>query len=46
MFYRQAQAVVKRLHPEQQFEKEDLESLAKHVTDYSLAAMEGMKSRI
>jgi AcrR family transcriptional regulator len=42
MFYRHAQAVVNRLHPEQRFEAKDLEELAEHITEFSYCALEGI----
>lgn len=42
LFYRHAQAVVIRLHPEQQFSRKDLEELALHITDFSACALEAI----
>ena len=38
-YYRHAQSVVIRLNPGQQFEPADVERLADHITEFSLAAM-------
>ena len=42
MFYRHAQPVVHRLHPEQGFEPGDLEELATHITEFSYCALEAI----
>ena len=44
LFYRHAQAVVQRLYP-QQFEQDDLEALAEHVTEFSLGALAAMTTK-
>jgi AcrR family transcriptional regulator len=46
LFYRHAQSVVQRLHPEQGFEAEDIEDLAEHITEFSYRALEGGGGRI
>lgn len=43
MAYKHAQAVVRRLSPEQKFDREDLEALADHVTAFSYAALECLR---
>ncbi len=45
LFYRHAQAVVHRLHPEQEFARKDLDALAIHITDFSAAALEAIAKR-
>ena len=42
LFYRHAQAVVHRLHPEQEFARKDLDALALHITDFSAGALEAI----
>jgi AcrR family transcriptional regulator len=42
LFYRHAQAVVQRLHPDQGFEAADLEDLARHITEFSYCALEAI----
>jgi AcrR family transcriptional regulator len=39
LFYRHAQAVVTRLHPQQRFDGKDLEALADHITEFSIRAL-------
>jgi AcrR family transcriptional regulator len=39
LFYRHAHAVVSRMHPEQKFDRKDLELLADHITRFSLCAL-------
>ena len=46
LFYRHAQAVVHRLHPEQEFARKDLEELAAHITDFSACALEAMAGQL
>ena len=45
LFYRHAQAVVQRLHPEQKFDRKDLEALADHITDFSACALQVIAQR-
>ena len=45
LFYRHAQAVVHRLHPEQEFARKDLEELAIHIADFSACALETIAHR-
>jgi hypothetical protein len=42
LFYRHAQAVVQRLDPRQKFERQDIEDLADHITEFSLGAFEAI----
>ena len=42
LFYRHAQAVVRRLHPKQKFDRKDLEALADHITEFSARALEAL----
>lgn len=39
VYYRHARAVIQRMTPDQQFETEDIERLAKHITAFSLAGV-------
>ena len=39
LFYFHAQPIIRRLHPAQTFGPADIETLARHITDFSLAAM-------
>jgi AcrR family transcriptional regulator len=45
MFYRHAQEVVRRLHPEQGFDPKDLEELADHITDFSFCALQAIANQ-
>ena len=42
LFYRHAQQVIARLHPQQRFDEKDLEKLADHATAFSFGALEAM----
>jgi AcrR family transcriptional regulator len=39
LFYRHAHAVVNRIHPEQKFDRKDLDIMADHITAFSLAGL-------
>src|SRR5688500_9185462 len=43
LFYFHARPVIMRLYPAQQFGPQDIEAIARHVTDFSLAAMKQMR---
>jgi AcrR family transcriptional regulator len=45
LFYRHAQPVWQRLHPEQRYGDAEIEKIARHVTEFSLAAMTDVKKR-
>ena len=38
-YYRHARPVIQRMTPEQRFESNDIEQLAKHITEFSLAGI-------
>jgi TetR/AcrR family transcriptional regulator, regulator of cefoperazone and chloramphenicol sensitivity len=42
LFYHHARPLLERLYPEQGYEPEAVESLARHITGFSLAAMKGV----
>ena len=44
-FYRHARPVIQRMTPEQRFESDDIEQLAKHITEFSLAGIRQMTGR-
>ena len=44
LFYFHCGQVVKRLNPDQRFDRQELERLADHITKFSVAALKGWKS--
>jgi hypothetical protein len=38
--------VISRLQPGRRFEREDLQELARHITEFSLQAMAGLRDKI
>jgi AcrR family transcriptional regulator len=44
-YYRHARPVIQRMTPEQRFESDDIEQLAKHITEFSLAGIREVASR-
>lgn len=42
LHYQQARAVIERLHPQQKYNAKDIEQLAQHITDFSVAALKSI----
>ena len=42
LHYRNARPVIQRLFPQQQYEPEDIQALADHITRFSLSALQGL----
>ncbi len=43
LFYFYARPIITRLHPAQSFHLDEIEVIARHITDFSLAAMKGYR---
>ena len=44
LFYRNSHPVLQRLHPELRYDREEIEAIAQHISDFSLAALRAKKS--
>jgi hypothetical protein len=42
LFYRLAQPVLQRLHPDEPYERKDLEAIAHHVAEFSYTALKSL----
>ena len=45
LFYFYTRPIITRLHPAQSFDEAEIERIARHITDFSLAAMKHYPSR-
>jgi AcrR family transcriptional regulator len=44
LFYRNSHPVLQRLHPELRYDRDEIEAIAQHISDFSLAALRAKKS--